>query len=340
MTTAKRCSRFGITLILAGAVIAVPMDAMAFSDVPESHYAHDAIMYLAERGILSGYSDNTFKPDNSVNRAEALKMIIAPLVSADQLAAAKGSVFTDVAEDAWFAPYVEIARASGVIDGPPKKTAFLGANQVIKAEFLKMLQLAHKLDPVSAYNEIQLPLSSDVADLNAWFYPYMRFAITSSLVQIGQDGLLHPGRQLSRGDTAVFVHRLLTYKDGRRTQALLSEAENEIVITLNLLDENNITEAEYSTARSLLAARGALTSKPDEPIVQGALKTSEAFRALVRGYRAGLNKDYDSVIALAKEAWAKAEDAKSRDASLTQIGDQIQLIAGNMADEARSMQNK
>ncbi len=42
----------------------------SFSDVPPSHWAHDYIDKLAASGITTGYDDNTFKPENTVTRAQ------------------------------------------------------------------------------------------------------------------------------------------------------------------------------------------------------------------------------------------------------------------------------
>lgn len=307
-----------------------------FSDIPPDHPVYAAAEYLRSRGIISGYSDGTFKPEKKVNRAEALKMIIGGLVTQEQLNLVKRTSFNDVPADAWYLPYVEIAKVNAIIDGPPKKSAFNGEQPVIKVEFIKMLLLAQQEDPVSSYSEIRLPLSSDVQDVNEWFYPYLRFALTASMTMISQDGLLHPGRELTRGETALLLHRYLMYKNGRRTQALLSEAESEILVILSMLEKNNIVQAEYASARALLAARGAHYSKPDQPIVVGALKVSEAFRALVRAYRSGVNRDFAQVEKLAKDAWALAEQAKGAEPTLKTLADQVQTIAQNMASSARA----
>ena len=315
---------------------AFAQEQQSFSDIPTDHPVWAAAEYLKSRGIISGYDDGTFKPNKAVNRAEALKIIIGGLVTAEQLNLVKSTDFSDVPADAWYLPYVEIAKINGIIDGPPKKTAFKGVNPVIKVEFNKMLLLAQQVDPVGSYNEIRLPIASDVSNVDEWFYPYMRYAITSSMTMISQDGLLHPDRELTRGETALLLHRYLMYERGRRTQALLSESESEILVILSMLEDNNIEQAEYASARALLASRGAHTSKPDEPIVIGALKVSEAFRALVRAYRSGVNRDFPEVERLAKDAWALAEQAKNAESSLKTLADQVQTIAQNMASSARA----
>jgi hypothetical protein len=46
-----------------------------FPDVPPTHWAYNFIMTAKNEGIVGGYPDGTFRPDNSANRAEAAKMV-------------------------------------------------------------------------------------------------------------------------------------------------------------------------------------------------------------------------------------------------------------------------
>lgn len=336
-------------LLLAGAlaslttVIPAPRAAaqqQSFSDVPPTHVAFQAVEYLRSQGIISGYADGTFQPQRKVNRAEAVKIIVAPLVKPEELAQAVTTVYNDVPAGAWYLAYIELARQRfNIIDGPPKKTAFAGERPVIKAEFLKMVLLAHRVDP-NAFSEIRLPLAIDVTSPQEWYYPYLRYALTSSMTMVGEDGLLSPGRELTRGEVALLLHRFLMYREGRRTQALLSEAESELLNILGFLEKNDITMAEYASARALLAARGAHARQPDVPIVRGALKVTEGFRSLVRAYRAGVTQDFPGAIALAREAWQLADQAKQMSPALGTIADQVQASAKTMADSAREWLQK
>lgn len=49
--------------------------SMRFKDVNTEHWAYEAIEKLAEQGIINGYSDGTFKPDEPVTRAELATML-------------------------------------------------------------------------------------------------------------------------------------------------------------------------------------------------------------------------------------------------------------------------
>ncbi|MDD5751542.1 MAG: S-layer homology domain-containing protein [Candidatus Peribacteraceae bacterium] len=308
--------------------------AEGFKDIPAGTPLAEAVTYLQAQNIIAGYADGTFKPNQKVNRAEAIKIIIAPLLKPEALSQLTTSPFSDVKSGDWFLPYVEAARQNTIVDGPPSKPAFLGSQPVKKMEFIKMLLLAYRIDP-NSYSEIRLPLSTDASDPAAWFYPYLRYAITSSMTMVSNQGTLDPGRELTRGDTALLLYRYLMYSAGRRTQALLSEAETEIVLVLNLLNPETIEQAEYASARALLAARGANATAPDETIVQGALKITEAFRAIVRSYRAGLNQQLDETIRLAGDAWNLAARGKELSPNLSNLCEQVQDIAKKLADGAR-----
>ena len=52
----------------------VPMSE-TFKDLPLKHPAHDAIIALNEKGIINGYLDGTFKPENEITRGHAAAMI-------------------------------------------------------------------------------------------------------------------------------------------------------------------------------------------------------------------------------------------------------------------------
>ena len=51
-------------------------DTQIFSDISRSHKNYEAIKYLKNKSIINGYSDGSFKPTKTVNRAEALKMLM------------------------------------------------------------------------------------------------------------------------------------------------------------------------------------------------------------------------------------------------------------------------
>ncbi len=330
--------RLAVTLSLLAVSVPALAQAVSFKDLPAGHQAYDAVQYLASRGILKGYDDGTFRPDQKVTRAEALKMIVGS-TGMTQPPADVSSGFADIPAGSWYEPYAAYAaKTLGIINDSSKSPNFRGASNVTKAEFLKMFLLAQKEDPAGSYAEISLPLSTDAQDTSAWYYPFMRFAISSSMIMVQADGTLNPSQELSRAQVALLMNRYFMFKDGRRTQALLSASETDLVNVLKMLEEQSLDQAKFASARALIADRGALTSSPDAAIVHGAVKTTEAFRSLIRGYDAGSQGNFDEAIRLSKEAWALADKAREKSSALADLAAQIQEIASKLATTARESQ--
>jgi len=100
----------------------IPQTALAtsqvsyFSDVPEEYEWSKQINWLAQEGVISGYEDGTFKPTNTITRAELLKMLFEVIGMTEDLSQVT-LPFTDVAADAWYINYVKEAYARGIISG-------------------------------------------------------------------------------------------------------------------------------------------------------------------------------------------------------------------------------
>lgn len=108
-------------------------DQTTLSDVADSAYK-TAIETLLSKSVIKGYADGTFRPKNTINRAEFLKI----LMEAKYPKAAVGSFcFSDVTTD-WYAPYVCHAKSLGIVKGYADKS-FKPGSTINYAEALKML---------------------------------------------------------------------------------------------------------------------------------------------------------------------------------------------------------
>jgi len=97
---------------------------------------------LVALGILAGYPDGTFRPDQPVTRAEFAKIIVSALGVGEAAQYAAGATkFWDVATDHWATGYINVAVDVGIINGYPDGT-FQPENQVTFAEAIKMIVAA------------------------------------------------------------------------------------------------------------------------------------------------------------------------------------------------------
>jgi len=105
-----------------GIAVSVPAGAPHFSDVPETHTLYEYVETAYGLGIVSGYGDGTFRPDQDILRQEGMKVIVETARSVDtegnfdeDLTGAPH--FTDVAASSEFYGYIETAYNLGIING-------------------------------------------------------------------------------------------------------------------------------------------------------------------------------------------------------------------------------
>lgn len=85
-----------------------------FSDVPLDSWFTKFVTKAKESGVLQGYSDGTFRPNQSINRAEALKILIeAAQIDSTGFEAS----FADTDSNAWYATYLAYAKEKGIVEG-------------------------------------------------------------------------------------------------------------------------------------------------------------------------------------------------------------------------------
>lgn len=79
-----------------------------YNDVSTDFWAYDSIMRVSDKGWFSGYPDNTFRPNASITRAEALKVFDEFLGL--EVEPVDTTSFYDVDADEWYAPYIEAGK--------------------------------------------------------------------------------------------------------------------------------------------------------------------------------------------------------------------------------------
>ena len=84
----------------------------SFSDMI-GHWAHPYIQKLSDSGVITGFPDGTFRPDDAVTRGELAKIVSL----AFGYTQANGNAFSDVSDDAWYAPYVYGLAERGILIG-------------------------------------------------------------------------------------------------------------------------------------------------------------------------------------------------------------------------------
>lgn len=171
-----------------------------FADVDGTDRYADAIKYLKEREVVSGYPDGTFRPDNTLNRAEAVKLVleandIKRLVQWAQK-------FSDVPGGAWFEAYVATAVERGIVSGYADGE-FKPGNKISRAEFLKIAIATAGLD-------VHTPVKAPYPDVTPeeWFAPYFQLAKEYELLSAKMGGYMTPHQPITRAEAADILYRI------------------------------------------------------------------------------------------------------------------------------------
>ncbi|MBR4897091.1 MAG: S-layer homology domain-containing protein [Clostridia bacterium] len=150
----------------------------SYTDViPEAWY-NNAISTLSNMGIINGYEDGTFRPDNPITRAELTKIAVSFFGSAGNNF--KSSSFTDVADGAWYSRFIAAAEDLGLVYGYGDGT-FLPDNLITRAEAFAIVnrtlrRAPHKDHLLPGY---EMNVWPDNMDTNAWYYADVQEATNS-----------------------------------------------------------------------------------------------------------------------------------------------------------------
>ena len=87
-----------------------------FSDVSKDSWYYDSVKYVKENGIFSGVSANQFDPKGELTRAMFVT-VLGRMAGVDASSYQAQSEFSDVAKDAYYAPYVAWAKKHGITGG-------------------------------------------------------------------------------------------------------------------------------------------------------------------------------------------------------------------------------
>lgn len=174
-----------------------------FSDVSSSHPNYAAIMALKDRGIIGGYPDGTFKPEQAVNRVEALKIIL--LGSNVYVPDANGTAgFKDTDANAWYAKFILKAQLLAIVQGYPDGS-FKPEQTVNLAENLKILLLTNKTD-LSKVSANEDPYA-DVLKTE-WYAVYAQYAKDHKLIDADSMNKIYPAQGMTRAKLAETIYRL------------------------------------------------------------------------------------------------------------------------------------
>ncbi len=173
----------------------------AFTDVPSTYWASGSIDSLAAHGIVNGYDDGTFRPDQPVSRAEFVKMLVLTLGLKPSTAS---TPFGDVGSATWFAPYVSAAFQAGLVQGLTPIS--FDPNQMLTRE-----QMAVLVARALKLTQIMTLHFSDDAQIAPWATTGVQEAVAAGYISGFPGGDLQPLGAATRAQAAKVLASILQH---------------------------------------------------------------------------------------------------------------------------------
>lgn len=127
-----------------------------FADVDSKDWFYFYVLRAAELKIVEGYPDGKFKPQNTINLAESLKVILLSF-KAEVPESVSDDPYPDVAKSFWYAPYAQYSKTKNVIEVQDDGKLH-GDRQMTRADFA---EIAYRLMYLREKNLDTFPLGMD-----------------------------------------------------------------------------------------------------------------------------------------------------------------------------------
>lgn len=173
-----------------------------FSDVRKGSWEESSINDLVNKGIIKGYLDGTFKPNEKITRGEFVHL----LNKAFSLQNSSNVIFKDVSKDMWCYSAISVAVGENYTAGYPDGT-FRPNAPVTRAEAALFIARILKAKGDEEKNEITLPKDN----LPFWAKDAIKLVIEKNFVQGYPDGTFRANNFITRAETAVVINKVERY---------------------------------------------------------------------------------------------------------------------------------
>lgn len=186
-----------------------------FNDVPTSHWAFSYVGEMTERGVVSGYPNGNFYPDNNVTRAEFARIMTS--ASGLPISTPQTRDFSDVATDAWYAPYIHAAYPylSGyqIYGGNYYKPDTPALREDIAVALVKL----KGYDTLGADESILTTMFTDANSISSEARKYVAVALERGLVSGYEDNTFRGQDSISRAEATAMLWRAYQYGNDNKT---------------------------------------------------------------------------------------------------------------------------
>lgn len=176
-----------------------------FTDLNVNAWYHDGVHFCIDEGLMEGYGNGLFGPNDTLSRAQLCQIIYN---MEGQPATSGSSVFTDVADGAWYADAVTWAASQGIVGG--YGNGLFGPEDNITREQLAAILYRYaqaKGYDVSVGEDTNILSYTDALEISEYAIPAMQWACGAGVIEGVTDSTLVPQGDATRAQAAVMLMR-------------------------------------------------------------------------------------------------------------------------------------
>ncbi|MBP3361343.1 MAG: S-layer homology domain-containing protein [Clostridia bacterium] len=192
----------------------------SFADVSKTPWAKEAIEYLSKAGIISGYPDNTFRPDEPITREEFAAVAVRAFNLPNEGAKAE---FSDVSSGDWY--YTYIAACAGIFNGYDDGRFGVGVNisRQDMCTILSRIMQSMGLELEEKYSKLEFTDSGDIAEYAA---PAVTMLQQAGIINGMGGNAFMPEGQVTRAMAAKAVYEIVSKTGTVKIQPSKEQAGN------------------------------------------------------------------------------------------------------------------
>ncbi len=205
--------------------VAAASTVSEFKDVGDKYkWALDAINGMAQRGIIAGYEDGTFRPEGKITRAEFAKIMVKTLNIKETLPSVQ--TFADVGKDHWAYRVVETSKSylTGYINTATGQKFYKPSEEALREDIAVALvkAMGYSIDGITredvrdAFKDAGSISSDEIGR-------YILAAKNNGLISGYEDGTFRPQGKLTRAEAATLLWRVVQKNENENIKKVVIE---------------------------------------------------------------------------------------------------------------------
>lgn len=174
-----------------------------YTDVKKTDWYYDAVNYVNENGIMTGYSETQFAPNDKLSRAQACQVIYN---IADANEQATEAIFSDVPLGQWYTNAISWASKNGVVSGYGNN--LFGPDDAITRE--QMAAILYRYSGAPSVETNNLGNYTDANQISNWATDALNWCVENKIMVGNGNGTMTPNKIISRAEVATIMMNYFT----------------------------------------------------------------------------------------------------------------------------------